>query len=121
MHNRVRQAAIQGLPLAAAAAATWALGLVAILCEVFERSEALIGVARILFASATSSTLCLALVSTDRARWISRATYVLLYSLAVVRVGLYLWTPARPLEDFQFYLVACVLPLWLIRAVVSAR
>lgn len=131
MHNHIRQAAIQGLPLAAAASVTWALGLVAILCEVFERSEPLILVARFLFAAATCTTLCLALIPRDRAwagahpldmlllsRLISRGTYALLYSLALVRVGLYLWVPARSLEDFQFYIAACVVPLWVIRAVV---
>jgi hypothetical protein len=126
VHNQSRQASIQGLPLAVAASATWALGLVAVLCEVFERSEPFILVARFLFATATCTTLCLALLPQDAhrveivllARLISRGTYALLYSLALVRVGLYLWTPARSLEDFQFYIAACVVPLWVIRAVV---
>ena len=134
MHNQIRQASIQGLPLAVAASVTWALGLVAILCEVFERSEPLILVARLMFAAATCTTLCVALIPKDRARagehpldtlllarLISRGTYALLYSLALVRVGLYLWTPAHSMDDFQFYIVACVVPLWVIRGVVLSR
>ena len=126
MHNPIRQASIQGWPLAAAASATWALGLVGVLCEVFERSEPLILVARFLFATATCTTLCLALIPKGAhraelvvlARLISRGTYALLYSLALVRAGLHLWTPARSLEDFQFYIAACAVPLWVIRAIV---
>lgn len=134
MQNPIRQAATPELPLAVAGSVTWALGLVAILCDVFENSEPLIIVARALFASATCTTIGLALIPRDRAlagahpveillraRLISRLTYALLYSLALVRATLYLWTPARSLEDFQFYIVACVVPLWVIRAVVLAR
>lgn len=134
VHNQIRQAAIQELPLAVAASVTWALGLIAILCEVFERSEPLILVARALFATATCTTLCLALIAKERGwasadpvdrvvlcRLISRGTYALLYSLAFVRIGLCPWAPARSLEDFQFYIVACVVPLWVIRALVLAR
>lgn len=134
MHNQIRQAGIQELPLAVSVSVAWALGLVAILCEVFERSEPLILVARALFATATCTTLCLALIPKERAlasadpvdrvllsRLVSRGTYALLYSLALVRAGLSLWAPARSLDDFQFYIVACVVPLWVIRALALAR
>jgi hypothetical protein len=134
VRNPIRQAATPGPPLAVAASVTWALGLVAILCDVFEYSEPLIIAARSLFASATCATICLALIPQDRtlagadpvqtllfARLISRWTYALLYSLALVRATLYLWTPTRSLEDFQFYIVVSVVPLWVIRAVVLAR
>jgi hypothetical protein len=134
VRNPIRQAATPGPPLAVAASVTWALGLVAILCDVFEYSEPLIIATRSLFASATCATICLALIPKDRtlagadpvqtllfARLISRWTYALLYSLALVRATLYLWTPTRSLEDFQFYIVVSVVPLWVIRAVVLAR
>ena len=134
----------QGIPLALAAAATWVIGLTAILCDFFQCSESIIIAGRVLFLTATCTTLCLALIPLERAlaaahpaqlrlcaRLVSRWTYVLIYSLAFVRIGLYLWeclritalwgTPSasvRPLNDFLFYIVACIVPLWIIRAAV---
>lgn len=129
MRNPIRQAATPDRPLAVAAAVTWALGLLAIVCDVFGYSEPLRFLARTLFATATCLTIGVALIPKDRAlanahpvemlllaRLISRWTYALLYCLALFRVTLYLWTPARSLEDFQFYIVASVVPLWIIRA-----
>lgn len=127
----------QGIPLALAASATWAIGLAAILCDFFQCSEPLIIAARTLFAAATCTATCLALMPKDTAfaaahpeqmlllaRLVSRWTYILLYALALVRIGLYL-SEARAsvssLDDFQFYIVACVVPLWVIRAWVLAR
>jgi hypothetical protein len=127
----------QGLALAAAASATWAIGLAAILCDFFQCPEALIIAARTLFAAATCTAIGLALTPKDRAfaaahpgqmlllgRLVSRWTYILLYGLALVRIGLYLCeagAPVSSLDDFQFYIVACVVPLWVIRAGVLAR
>jgi hypothetical protein len=57
-------------------------------------------------------------------RLVSRWTYILLYGLALVRIGLYLCegrAPVSSLDDFQFYIVASVAPLWVIRSAVLAR
>ena len=66
-------------------------------------------------------------------RLVSRWVYILMYVLAMVRGGLYLFdannihlghgshhpvTPVRSLNDFQFYVACCIIPLWLVRAVV---
>jgi len=133
-----------GIALSVAAAATWLIGLTAILCDFFQCSEAIIIAGRILFATATCTSLCLALIPLERAlaaahpaqlrlfaRLVSRWAYVFIYSLALVRIGLFLWeslhitalwgspsTSVRPLDDFLFYIVACIGPLWIIRAAV---
>jgi hypothetical protein len=134
----------QGISLSIAAAATWLIGLTAILCDFFQRSESIIIAGRILFTTATCTTLCLALIPMERAlsaahpaqlrlfvRLVSRWAYIFIYSLAFVRIGLFLWeslhitalwgapsTSVRPLNDFLFYIVACIGPLWIIRAAV---
>jgi hypothetical protein len=88
-------------------------------------------------APATCTALGLALIPKDRAfaaahpaqmlslgRLVSRWTYILLYGLALVRIGLYLCegrAPVSSLDDFQFYIVASVAPLWVIRSAVLAR
>lgn len=116
-----------GFALPAAASATWVIGLAAMLCDVFQSPEPLIIATRTAFAAATCATLCLALLPRNRqARLVSRWTYILIYSLALVRIALYLYCAGhlnvlRPLEDFQFYLIASVVPLWVIRAVVLSR
>jgi hypothetical protein len=66
-------------------------------------------------------------------RLVSRWVYILMYLLAFARLCLYLgetWqvcgacvgrsstAVVRPLDDFQFYIACCVIPLWLARAVV---
>ena len=122
----------QGFALAVAASATWTIGLAAILCDFFQCPEPLIIAARTLFVAATCAAIGLALTPKDRAfadahpaqmrrlgRLVSRWTYILLYALALVRMGLYLCeagAPVRSLDDFQFYIVACVVPLWVIRS-----
>jgi hypothetical protein len=127
----------QGLALAVAASATWTIGLAAILCDFFQCSEPLIIAARTLFTAATCTAIGLALTPKHRAftdahpaqmlllsRLVSRWTYILLYALALVRIGLYLCearAPVSSLDDFQFYIVACVVPLWVIRTGVLAR
>ena len=70
-----------------------------------------------------------------RYRLISRWVYILMYALAVARVGLYLYeenqlctycgaatavASARPLDDFQFYVACCVLPLWVVTNMASS-
>jgi hypothetical protein len=124
----------QALALPVAASATWAIGLGAILCDFFQCSAPLIIAARTLFAAATCIALGLALIPKDRAfaaahpaqmliqgRLVSRWTYILLYGLALVRIGLCLCegkAPVGSLDDFQFYIVASVAPLWVIRSAV---
>lgn len=67
-------------------------------------------------------------------RQVSRWVYILMYLLATVRVSLYAYDVSqhctrygphclgsvRPLDDFQFYVACCVVPLWTIRAMVLA-
>lgn len=132
-----QERATQALPLAVAASAAWAIGLAAILCDFLQCSEPLIIAARTLFVAATCTAIGLALTPKDRAfanahpaqmrrlgRLVSRWTYILLYALALVRIALYLCearAPVSSLDDFQFYIVACVVPLWVIRTGVLAR
>jgi cytochrome bd-type quinol oxidase subunit 2 len=54
------------------------------------------------------------------ARRVARWTYILLYVLALVRLGLDLSAGSgfHPLDDFQIYVAYCVIPMWLVRAVV---
>jgi hypothetical protein len=52
--------------------------------------------------------------------------YILMYGLALARVVLYLYESSqhfvRPMDDFQFYIACCVLPLWFARAaILTAR
>jgi hypothetical protein len=66
-------------------------------------------------------------------RLVSRWVYILMYLLATVRMSLYLFemhhtdairsvqqivSPVRSLDDFQFYIACCVIPLWLVRAII---
>ena len=54
------------------------------------------------------------------ARTVARWTYILLYVLALVRLGLELGAGSgfHSLDDFQVYVAYCVIPMWLVRALV---
>ena len=126
----------------------WIIGLAALLCEHFEASGALVIAMRALFGIATCVAICLVLIPKARAaptgvsplelylftRRVSRWVYILMYLLATARVSLYTYDVSqhctrygphclgsvRPLDDFQFYVACCVVPLWTIRAMVLA-
>ena len=126
------------------AAGVWSIGLGALLCDHFQPSrEVSIGI-HALFAVVTCAAICLVLINKARSlagvsqpqlyqftRLVSRWVYILLYALALVRAGVYLYEagghcllcgahepigPARSLEDFQFYVGCCVVSLWSVRA-----
>ena len=123
----------------------WIVGLAALLCEHFQPSGSLVIAMRTLFGIATCAAICLVLISKARAlagmpqlelylftRLVSHWVYILMYLLAAARVGLYLYDVSRhctrngpgclgsvrPLDDFQFYVACCVVPLWMVRAMV---
>jgi hypothetical protein len=139
MHNRER------IWIAGAA---WSVGLFAVLYDHFQPSTQLgIGV-HALFAVVTGGAICRVLIDKARAlagespaqlyeftRLVSRWVYILLYALALLRVFVYLYEasryclicssrhtvgPARPLDDFQFYVGCCLVSLWSVRALVLA-
>lgn len=131
-----------------AAATAWFIGLSALFCDHLQPSLPLIVGTRALFAIATCGAIWLVLIAKARTlaglaqvelyqftRLVSRWVYILLYALAVMRVSLYLYeasrhcslckatnTPdsVRSLDDFQFYVICCVAPLWAARAWVLA-
>jgi hypothetical protein len=120
-----------------------ATGVAALLCDHFQLSQgAIIGMHALFGLVVTAS---LSAVFLERAhstpgpelylqtRLISRWMYILLYVLAIVRVGLYLLEanlspiahsvhhalpPPRALDDFQYYITCCIAPLWLLRALI---
>jgi hypothetical protein len=111
------------------AAGVWTVGLIGLLCEHFKASTLLIDSLRTLFAIGTCGATAVVLVAYGGhqpdlclcTRWATRWIYILLYALAIVRVGLSFGeAPARPLDDFQFYVACCVLPLWTLRLVTPA-
>jgi hypothetical protein len=128
------------------AALALATGVAALVCEHFQLPRATIFDMRALFGLAAAASITAVLVTRARAatpaseselylytRLVSRWVYILMYSLALVRIGLYILEadqsyispiahhriPApRPLDDFQFYVTCCIAPLWLVRALV---
>lgn len=129
------------------AATAWITGLAALLCDHFQPSRQLVIDMRTLFGIVVGGAISWILIARTRAlagapqpelhlacRLVSRWVYILMYALAVARVGLYLYesrscmacgaasavAAVRPLDDFQFYVACCVLPLWVVRAVVLA-
>jgi hypothetical protein len=130
------------------AAVAWVIGLGALLCDHFRLPPSLILNAHLLFATVTCCAICAVLIEKARslagaprdelylsARLISRWVYILMYVLALARVCLYLEetyqhcascgvghdsAPVHSLDDFQFYIACCVIPLWLARSVVLA-
>jgi len=128
------------------AAAAWLTGLVSLFCDHLPLSRSFIFDMRTLFAVVACCTISTVLVTKARSapdmthpelyRWtrtVSRWVYILMYLLALPRMCLFLLetyqtcvtcgvrhgiTPARPLDDFQFYIACCVIPLWVVRAVI---
>jgi hypothetical protein len=139
MHNRDRTWV---------AAAAWSVGLFAVLCDHFQPSPQVSMGVHALFGIVTCGAISIVLIDTARTltgvphpalyqftRLVSRWVYILLYALALARVAVYLYEasgycllcraqeaigPARPLDDFQFYVGCCVLSLWSVRALVLA-
>jgi hypothetical protein len=119
------------------AAAAWIIGLAALVCDHLHPAWTVIIGMRTLFAFAATTAIGLVLIAgardlegADRSqlylltRLVSRWVYILMYVLAIVRVGFYLLESSqhfvRPMDDFQFYIACCVAPLWLVRAAVLA-
>jgi len=128
------------------AGAALTIGLAALLGDHFQPIRPVLIGLHALFAVAASGAIGLVLVSRawllegasqpelyDFARLVSRWVYILMYILAIVRISLYLYEssehcalcvatlqPVRPIDDFQFYVCCCVIPLWSIRAAVLA-
>ena len=139
MHNRER---------IGIAGAAWSVGLFAVLYDHFRPSAQLLTGVHALFAVVTCGAICRVLIDKARAlgrrspaelydftRLVSRWVYVLLYALALLRTVVYLYEagryclicssgdtvgPARPLDDFQFYVGCCLVSLWSVRALVLA-
>ena len=127
-------------------AAAWVLGVVSLLCDHFQAARPVIIGMHTLFGVGVSGAIGLVLLAKTRAlegacqaelylftRLVSRWVYILMYLLAIVRVGLYFYEsgqhcsfcgargavrPVRALDDFQFYVSCCVVSLWVLRAAV---
>ena len=111
-------------------------GLAALSCDQLQHPGALPLEARTLFGIVASGVIALALFEKTRhpesitrqelylwTRLVSRWVYIFMYVLALARIGFflgesYLHYPVRPLDDFQFYIACCVIPLWVVRAAV---
>jgi choline-glycine betaine transporter len=111
------------------AASIWTVGLIGLLCEHFHMPALVIDSARTLFGVGTCTATGLVLVANGShhpdpyqfTRWVTRWIYILTYMLALVRVALSFGeTPVRTLDDFQFYVACCVLPLWAFRVLTPA-
>jgi hypothetical protein len=124
-------------------------GLLSLLCEYFQISKPLVACVRALFGATTVAATGAALIIGARCagrrsnvemyshiRLVSRWVYILLYVLAMSRLGLHALELrhvhakgnshssveyVRPLDDFGFYFACCVIPLWSIRAWVLMR
>lgn len=122
------------------AALAWMLGITSVWCDHLQPGSALDWVLHATFAVGVCAAISAVVLrerhrsagalSPDlqlRFRVVSRWVYILMYGLAVLRVCLYLDEALhasaigamhpRPLDDFQFYIACCVIPLWLARAV----
>jgi hypothetical protein len=125
-----------------------ATGVAALLCEHWQLSQTDILEMRALFGLVTAASITAVLLDKARScsnttsrelylytRLVSRWVYILMYVLAVVRVGLYLLEanqssashfsqhrilPPHTLDGFQVYILCCVVPLWIVRALVLA-
>jgi hypothetical protein len=118
-------------------------GLVALYCEHVPVSPLVTETVRVLFGVVACAAIVAVLITGALdlanessfelhrfARLVSRWVYILVYVMATVRVGFYLLESSRargmhdlhPVvrspDDFQTYLWSCLIPLWLIRAVV---
>lgn len=111
-------------------------GLVALSCDHWQLPGSLPLEARTLFGIVVGGAISLVLFEKIRrpesitrrelylwTRLVSRWVYIFMYVLALARIGFYLeesylLNTVRPLDDFQFYIACCVIPLWVIRAAV---
>lgn len=124
------------------------VGVASLLCDFFNVSQPHVLNVHLLFGATVSAVVTACLVHARRAlaqssphefyqyaQRVARWTYILMYVLALVRVALYLLemqrasgsaAPVSPafrahsLDDFQIYVAYCVVPLWLVRALVLA-
>src|SRR5690349_16653841 len=122
------------------AAVAWFVGLIALICDYVQALRPLIISLHVLFGILTCAAICLALIPKARSladapqaelylftRLVSRWVYILMYGLAIVRVSLNLYAATqhctlcsapgatgsvRSLDDFQFYIACCIVPLW---------
>jgi hypothetical protein len=129
-----------------AASGVLCLGVAALICDYFKVSQPRIFNMHLLFGAVVAAFVTACLLHGRRslahrppvelyayARRVARWTYILLYVLALVRLGLYLCemlltsssSPAgaagsriHSLDDFQIYVAYCVIPMWLVRAIV---
>jgi cytochrome b561 len=123
----------QGVLLPLAAGATLCVGVAALFCDFFEVPQPHIFNMHLLFGAAVSAVVTTCLLRARHAlsqrppqelysytRLVSRWTYILMYVLALVRVVLHLLQTTHSLDDFQIYVIYCIVPLWLVRALVLA-
>jgi hypothetical protein len=122
------------------------IGLAALSCDHLQLPGSLSLEARTLFGIVASGAIALVLFEKTRhpesitrqelylwTRLVSRWVYIFMYVLALARVGFFLGesylrcatcvvqhgpNTVRPLDDFQFYIACCVIPLWVVRAAV---
>jgi hypothetical protein len=127
-------------------AVAWLIGVAALVCDYLQASRPLILGMHTLFGMVVGATICLALIpkacslrQASRAelylftRSVSHWVYIFMYALAIVRVGLNFYEASQPcslcaahsgagsirsMDDFQFYIACCVVPLWVVRAIV---
>jgi hypothetical protein len=134
--------------LPGAVALTLCIGIVALVCDFCDLPQPRIFNMHLLFGAAVSGVLTACLVRKRLAlapgasvelysytRRVTRLTYILLYVLALVRLGLHLLElrlahgssglasgaaggRIHSMDDFQIYIVYCIAPLWLLRALV---
>ena len=127
--------------LPGAVALTLCVGVGALVCDFYDVPQPRIFNMHLLFGAAVSGVLTACLVRKRLAlvpsasvefysytRRVTRWTYILLYVLALVQLGLHMLElrlgSARPgarihsLDDFQIYIVYCIAPLWLLRTLV---
>lgn len=124
----------------------WGTGLAALSCDHLQLGGSAAIEVRALFGVVTCGAISLVLFEKARhpesitklelylwTRLVSRWVYIFMYVLALARMGFYLGesyqhcatcvvrhglNTVRPLDDFQFYIACCVIPLWVVRAAV---
>jgi hypothetical protein len=117
-----------------AAGGVLCLGVAALILDCLKVSQPRIFNMHLLFGVAVSALVTACLLHGRRslvrrppvelqsyARTVARWTYILLYVLALVRLGLELGnagSSVHSLDDFQIYVAYCVIPMWLVRALV---
>jgi hypothetical protein len=118
-------------------------GLLALYCEHIRVSPSLTETVRVLFGVVACTAIAAVLITgaldlADQStlelhrftRLVSRWVYILLYVMAIVRIGFFMLDSSqargmhhlqpvvRSPDDFQTYLWSCLVPLWSIRAAV---